>query len=154
MKKIIAVYKQTVYDDGSIELKKLESADDDSIQDISKFSGCSARIAHTLELIQGFLSEYNDDLGVNYCWSLAVKNISSKYNINESSVIDKATRQIGYNTSEIKSILVKIYNKDNETIKELSDIMKQHSPNTSTKPADIKAIDDFFKSISSNRSVR
>lgn len=140
-KKLIAIYKQFVYDDGSIEFERLDLPETLS-------NSCSARITQCLELVENFVNIYTTELGADFCWSSCIKKISRKYCINQASVIDKATRQIGFSSTEIKMILVDICkNPRGDSSKKLIERLKSFAPNAPTKTNDLIAIDNFFNSI-------
>lgn len=106
MKKITAVYKMIVYEDGQIDLEPMPV---DYIFDTLEgwdFLAPKLKVSERVKQIMAILDETNDLIHKNAIdlsnpqlfkktVTLAIKNVASQLQITEQTVQDKATRQLG-----------------------------------------------------------
>lgn len=155
MKKILKRYILTVYEDGQSELtpydmpNDLAVGNDDVTEDHIELSKISSRIAqvlttiyYTLDLQKGM-----NPINIGDNVSKAVKRTAKQFQVSDTSVIDKCTRQMkleegGNLTMFTFKMYVTEYIRDRST--NLEELLL-HNQSGSTTKEDAKAIEFFFK---------
>lgn len=141
-KKILKKYIVTVFSGGSIETTEL--AEENSSFDYSKLSARVAQIIRVLQEIDR-LKEENLKLGETEIFTTAIKHVANELLVENTSVVDKLTRQLGETADSIRGKIFAAHN-DGSAKKELKDIIIKNV-SIRNKARDEEAVNYYFNNI-------
>lgn len=142
-KKVLKKYIMIVFSDGSIETHEItEETSRHTSLDHSKLSSRISQILKVLDEISTIRD--NGDMGETEIFTTAIKNVANELGVENTSVVDKLTRQLGETAESIRVKIFEAY-RSNETEELKETILKNVSIRNKEKDAD--AVNYYFDNM-------
>lgn len=134
---IIAKYELIIYENGVIETKRLDkqTSNDD-------YSACSSRIRQILLVVKEMQHLLKNNLVLSdiEIYTTSIANIAESLKVEQSTIADKMTRQLGKNAEDIRTLIFDYIRNGSPELKKL--LLVKVGKNT--KLEDIRAINKTF----------
>lgn len=131
--RIISRYELIMYDTGAIDIKPLNV--DKAVDD---YSSCSSRIKQVLSVVNEMENIDKNNSGLNdvEIYTSAISHVSKTLGVQQSTISDKLTRQLGKNADTIRPMILDYIRNGSPDLKTL--LLSKVSKNS--KSEDIQAI--------------